>query len=489
MAEQSNTSKAFTAVSSQTLVTIGLGVVEIVAFSFMSRLLTKVDFGYYASISAIVGIFAVFADAGIGSAIIQKKDADARYINNAFTNCLILGAALTLILFSFSGIIARGVADVSLKVPLMLISSTLLLNSLSSVGRSILVKQLKFFKVGLINLVSLVITSVVAIILAYYGFGYYAILCKAILGSIITFILYSIYAKTRYRLALDKAICKSIWGFSGWMMASSVFRMLAQQVDKLLMPRMLSIEILGAYNRPKEFIGNISTRVNGIFDTALFPVLSNIQDQLVSLQNAFKKSLNLMNIGGTVLSLAFFFNSELLIRIFFGTQWLELDTVFKIFSISVMFNVNGRLADCYLRSLGLTKSQFYFRVAESVIKIIAVLVGFKWNMLGVAVAVVLSDIVIKLIKIVYVGKRINLKATSIYFTILKSWRFLLIVLPIMVVGTVFIPHTWAGNIILAAVFCIVHLIVFVVTPSVVGAIYKEEVLPKLLSVLRLKRNK
>ena len=488
MAEQSNTSKAFTAVSSQTLVTIGLGVVEIVAFSFMSRLLTKVDFGYYASISAIVGIFAVFADAGIGSAIIQKKDADARYINNAFTNCLILGAALTLILFSFSGIIARGVADVSLKVPLMLISSTLLLNSLSSVGRSILVKQLKFFKVGLINLVSLVITSVVAIILAYYGFGYYAILCKAILGSIITFILYSIYAKTRYRLALDKAICKSIWGFSGWMMASSVFRMLAQQVDKLLMPRMLSIEILGAYNRPKEFIGNISTRVNGIFDTALFPVLSNIQDQLVSLQNAFKKSLNLMNIGGTVLSLAFFFNSELLIRKVVSAS-LELDTVFKIFSISVMFNVNGRLADCYLRSLGLTKSQFYFRVAESVIKIIAVLVGFKWNMLGVAVAVVLSDIVIKLIKIVYVGKRINLKATSIYFTILKSWRFLLIVLPIMVVGTVFIPHTWAGNIILAAVFCIVHLIVFVVTPSVVGAIYKEEVLPKLLSVLRLKRNK
>ena len=487
--KQSNTSKAFHAVSSQTLVTIGLGVVEIVAFSIMSRLLTKADFGYYASISAIVGIFTVFADAGIGSAVIQKKNADRNYINNAFTICLILGFTLTLILFSFSGIIAKGVADESLKVPLMLISGTLLLNTVSSVSRSILIKQLKFLKVGLINLLSLIATSIVAIVLALKGLGYYAILCKAILQSILTFLLYFIYAKTRFRLALDKSTFKSIWGFSGWLLASGLFRKLAQQVDKLLMPRMLSIEALGAYNRPKEFIVNISTRVNSIFDTALFPVLSSIQDKKASLQNAFQKALSLMNIGGSLLCLAFFFNSELIIRIFFGNQWLELDPIFKIFSISVMFNVNGRLADCYLRSLGLTKSQFFFRVAETITKIIAVVVGARWDMVGVATAVVLSDIVIKLVKIIYVGNKIEMRATSIYAIIFKSWRFLLIMLPVMIVSMLILPHSMLGDIILFGVFCLVSIVLFIFVPSFVGDIYRQEVLPKITSILHLKRNK
>ena len=487
MSERSNTNKALHAVSSQAVVTIGLGVVEILAFSIMSRLLTKSDFGYYASISAIVGIFTILSESGIGSSVIQSKNADSRLINNAFTNCLILGLFLSFILFSFSGIIAQVVADISMKLPLMLISGTLVLNSLSSISRSILVRQLKLLKVGMINLVSLIISSIFSITLAYCGYGYYAILCHAILRSIITFVGYFIVAKTRFRLAFDKEIVKSIWSFSGWLTASSLFRQLAQQIDKLLMPRMLSIEALGAYNRPKEFVGNIASKVNGIFDTALFPVLSGIQEKKSSLQNAFNNALSLMNIGGTVLSLAFFFNSELLIRIFFGEQWLELDLIFKIFAVSIMFNVNGRLADCYLRSLGLTKTQFYFRIAESITKIMAVVVGARWNMYGVALAVVLADIILKLVKIFFVGHEIDLSAKHTCLIILKSWRFIVFFLPIIILATLCFAHSWQGNVLLAVVFCLVSLILFVGCPSVIGSIYEREFLPKIYRFIRIRR--
>ena len=66
MINQSSTQKALRGVSSQTLVTIVLGFVEMVGFSLISRLLSKDDFGYYAAISAISVVFSCFADAGIG---------------------------------------------------------------------------------------------------------------------------------------------------------------------------------------------------------------------------------------------------------------------------------------------------------------------------------------------------------------------------------------------------------------------------------------
>ena len=71
---ESNTSKAVRGMSSQTLVTLILGIVEIVSFSIMSRLLSQSDFGYYAAISAITIVFTSFSETGIGSAIIQRKE-------------------------------------------------------------------------------------------------------------------------------------------------------------------------------------------------------------------------------------------------------------------------------------------------------------------------------------------------------------------------------------------------------------------------------
>ena len=90
--KKSNSQKIIKGISSQTIVTIVLGVVEIVSFSIMSRLLTKSDFGYYAAVTAIVAIFACFSDAGFGSAIIQRKDITKRFIDNAFTLSLIFGS-------------------------------------------------------------------------------------------------------------------------------------------------------------------------------------------------------------------------------------------------------------------------------------------------------------------------------------------------------------------------------------------------------------
>ena len=97
-------SKSIRSVSSQTIVTIVLGVIEIVIFSIMSHLLTKEDFGYYSSILAITVVFSSFSETGIGAAIIQKQNADSEFVKNAFTMCFLIGFFLTLLLFCLSSL-------------------------------------------------------------------------------------------------------------------------------------------------------------------------------------------------------------------------------------------------------------------------------------------------------------------------------------------------------------------------------------------------
>ena len=163
--------------------------------------------------------------------------------------------------------------------------------------------------------------------LALKGFGYYAIITKAILGSLLSFIFFFFLSKTSYRLIIDKDTFKAIFGFSGWLMASRFFSDLAKQIDKLLMPLLMSISALGAYTRPKDFINVFSGKVNGIFDNALFPVLSSIQDEKKALINAYTKSLYGLNMFALFITIAFAANSQLILRIFFGVDWLYLAPV------------------------------------------------------------------------------------------------------------------------------------------------------------------
>ena len=431
---QSNTQKAIHGMSSQTIVTLVLGVLEIVSFSIMSRLLNQSDFGYYAAISAVTIVFSSFSETGIGASIIQRKDISDNFINNAFTLSLIFGSVIAFLLIISAYPLSILVADSSMMIPLMLMSVTLLANCLASVNMSIMYRRLEFLKVGSINLISLVLTTIIAVILAIKGLGYYAILAKAILTSIFTFILSSFSARMKYRLQIDKKTVKSIFEFSGWLMASTFFRNLSHQLDKLLMTRMLSVNALGAYNRPKEFITHISSKLGNIFDTALFPVLSQIQDNNDSIKRAYLKSMFLLNIASIILSFGFIFNGSLIIRIFFGTEWLDVLPVFQILSFSIIFSFDARLADCYLRSLGLTKQQFYFRIAEVIAKILGLCIGFHWGIIGVAVSVLLADFVMILSKHIYLSYRIKINVSESITALIKAWRGNLIILPFILLS-------------------------------------------------------
>lgn len=492
MAQQvSNTQKALKGMSSQTVVTIVLGLVEIATFSIMSRLLTKEDFGYFAAITAITTIFHSFAETGIGSAIVQQKNLTKRYIDNAFTLSLIFACFVALLVVALSGPLSRAVLDQSMQVPLMLMSITLFCSCLTSVNNSIMHRNLQFFKMGAIGLVSMIVTTIVAVILAIKGFGYYAIITKAVLSSVISLILSYIFCHQKYGIALDKGTVKTIFSFSGWLMASSFFRNFSHEIDRLLMGRLLSVSSLGSYSRPKGFINMASGKFTGIFDSALFPVLSGIQDDKNALQRAFRKSTYFMNMISMLLSLILVFGGELIIRIFFGEQWIDLNNIFIVLSIVVIFDADARLADCYFRSLGLTKQQFFFRIFELIIKSIALVIGSRWDIMGVAVSLLIASVICVLLKVAYVCSKIDVKFASIVGTVISSWKFTLFLLPVVVPLMLLLPHTWVGNIILCSVFAIVVVVLFLFLPKLCGRQYYEEAYNGIVSVIvnKFKKNK
>jgi len=466
----SNTQKAVKGLSSQTIVTIAFGVVEIVSFSIMSRLLTKEDFGLFAAVSAIIVVFSSISEAGLGAAIVQRKNLDKRFTNNVFSLSLIMGSVLTLLLVFLSGVLSTAILGEGMRKALILMSVTLLMHSLSSVNISLLQRSCRFITIGVINIVSLVISTGIAVVLALQSYGFYAIIAKAVISPIIVYVISYFCVKPNFSFQLDKEYIKEIVNFSGWFMASRLLRNLSKQLDKLLMPRLLGVETLGAYSRPKDFIEQFSGKINGIFDTALFPVLSSIQDDYARLRSSLSKSLYYLNLFSTFLALAFIFNSKLIIRVFFGADWLELVPVFIILSIAIVFNADG--------SLGRTKQQFYFRIGELVAKFLGVIVGVRWGLIGVAVGAVVSESVLRVAKLFYITNIIGIANSSVVSWFITSWRPVLFVLPICTLFFIFLPQTLMADFLMTAVFVLTFLVPLLFFPGLVGGNYKDELYPK-----------
>ena len=174
----------------------------------------------------------------------------------------------------------------------------------------------------------------------------------------------------------------------------------------------------------------------------------------------------------------FFFNANLIISVFFGRNWVELIPVLQIVSISVIFNINGRLVDCFFRSLAYVRLGFVLRLLSVIITFVAIYIGSKYGIIGVATALVIANVTNIFIKLFSLAIKINASPFEIIKRMILAWR---VVVPILVVGIPFLllnNHSWWIIISFAIVFVIIVLAEFVCYPSFVGDVYTLQVYPK-----------
>ena len=472
-----NKSKFFKGVSVQSAITITIGLMELIVFSLMSRLLSKSDFGYFAALSGITTICTSITEAGLGSAIIQKKDASISFIQTAFSLSWIFGGLGSIILFVFAPSIAGMIADLHLTLPLRVMSINIFLACIASVGKSILVRNLKFKIYGTYEIIAYASSSFIGIVLAFLDFGLYALVSISICNLILLNIMLYFRQIKLPKMRVVKKEIKDIMSFGGWLTLSVVVNNITQQMDRLFLSKWLSVSILGSYNRPAGFVSTITGKINGIFDMVLFPMLSKIQDDPLKIKNVFTQALRLLNSFSAVLFAIFFFNAELIITVFFGKNWLELTPILRIISVYIIFNIDNRLVDCFFRSLGYVDIGFYIRVVSAILTFSSLYIGAKYGLYGVAVSLVCANIITVIIKIIVLSRKVNVNL----FTVVKSFFIAeKPLIPLIIIGIPFLffaGHSLIENIVFAIIMSIIICVQFILFPKTVSYEYTQMVYP------------
>lgn len=352
----------------------------------LARLLLPEDFGLFGLAIVVIGFTEMISNIGAGTFLFYKDDGEYnKHKQTAFWVNLLISSSLVVFLILLSPIISRFYKTNELFLILIVLAISLFIKISSNVHRSILLKNLQFRLISIIEVVVSVVSFIVAIYLALFGYGVWSMVLSNLVWNVLYGILIFYFAKWLPVWELSFSALRQIAHFSFFYLGGSIIWYLIQNVDNLLVGKLLGMNALGFYNLSYNYALLPITLIANSIGNVVLPEMGKLSRNLSEFwPNYFKVSKLLIGCVSPI-ALAMFFLAPDLFPLLFGAKWNEAILPFQILSIYAL--VRCMWADPF-SSLGKFKSGFYFGLITLTLSFFSIyFIGLKFGIVGVAFVV------------------------------------------------------------------------------------------------------
>lgn len=395
----------------------------------LSRLLNAYEFGLVASIQIIISFAEIFWMMGIGPAIVQKKTLTDDDVSTGNTLNVAFGIGIYCLLLLFASPISNFVG-IEHTLLLKVLSIVFVIHSISGVSEALLQREMEFRIIGLINTISLSVYGISACVLAFLGFGVWALIIAQILQVSTKAALVLMKRPTRPSIHINRDSAKSLLYFGTGFTLSRLFNNLAIQGDNFVVNKTLGSSALGFYNRAYQLLMVPTDVITTVMDKVLFPFLSKLQDRNDKLAYVYLNITVLIAVVACAITTFSFILGPEIVTVVLGDAWLPLVVPFQILILSLFFRMAYKVCDALVRSLGAVYKRLWVQIVYAITVILGAFIGKEWGVEGVAIA---TSIAIVLNYAIMTGLAIYLTKLKIslffrYMTTILSWCFLLAVI-------------------------------------------------------------
>lgn len=193
----------------------------------LARLLMPEDFGLVALAGLVLAIVNVFADCGLGQALIQKKTADELDTNTVFFAGLALSSLLYVCVFFLSPFFAKIFHQPSISSLIRVSALILFLSSYNSVQTAEISRALDFKKFFYVGIISSFVSGAVGVCMALSGMGVWALIAQRMSYTLTKTITLNRIVKWLPRFQFSIERFRSLFSYGINLMASGVIGMLS----------------------------------------------------------------------------------------------------------------------------------------------------------------------------------------------------------------------------------------------------------------------
>jgi len=257
----------------------------------LARSLLPEDFGVIALITVFITIANVFVQSGLGTALIQKKDTNSTDFSSVFYISLLIATILYGILFFLAPFIALFFDLPQLTLIIRVISLTLFPFAFNSIQSAFVIKNMQFKKLFLSSFTATIISGIVGIIMANNNFGSWALVGQQLSNSITVCLIMWFTVKWRPKLIFSFKSLRTLFSFGWKLLVSNLINTTYNEIFSLIIGKKYTSDILGFFNRGKQFPSLIVTNIDSAIQTVMLPAYSSNQDNKVKVKQMMRRSI------------------------------------------------------------------------------------------------------------------------------------------------------------------------------------------------------
>jgi O-antigen/teichoic acid export membrane protein len=378
----------------------------------LARMLSPEEFGTVALLYLFTGIASAFVDSGFSAALVQRQNVTHTDESTVFWFNLGVGLVMAAALAAAAPAIA-GFFDKPILVPLTWVMAlNIFISALGSVHGTLLNKRLDFRTQMKIGALTTVFSGGIAVTLAWHGFSVWALAAQTVTSSIVTTILLWHFCIWRPKWAFSVNSVRQLFGFGGYMLASSILDIGYNRIYTLLIGKFYGASELGFYNRADNTKQLPVGVLTGILSRVSFPIFSAAAQDNAQLRRGVQLALRGMMLLNVPIMLGLAAVAHPVVLVLFGAKWLPAVPIMQVLCIGGIFwplhviNLNVLMAQGY--------SHLFFKL-EIIKKIggsLFLIVGTVYGVMGIAWSQAAFGVVAFFINAHYSGKHLGYGATD-----------------------------------------------------------------------------
>lgn len=375
----------------------GAQLVQLIVSIILARLLAPTDYGTVALMNVFIGILGIFINCGLGSSLIQKKDADDTDFSSVFYAQMVLCLLIYVLLFTAAPFIAEFYEMQEMTAMIRVSGLTLVIAGVKNIQTSYVAKTMQFKRFFFATLGGTIGAAFIGIGMAFAGFGAWALIGQSLFNNMVDTVILWITVRWRPTRKFSFRRLGSLFSYSWKLLFSSLLDNVYNNLRSLLIGKIYSSKDLAFYNRGKSWPHLIVENVNASIDSVLFPTMSAAQNSRETVKAMTRRAIKVSTYVMAPLMMGLAFCGTPLVRLVLTEKWLFCVPFQTIFCITYMFyplhtaNLNA------IKAMGRSDLFLKLEIVKKIVGLIALAVTIPISVMAMAYSLIFTSIVSQII--------------------------------------------------------------------------------------------
>lgn len=349
----------------------------------VARILLPSDFGVFAIVLAVIALLEVVRDLGFTPAVIVDH-AEADFLPLQFTAQLLLACVLFALVVLFTPLAVDLFSQPELATILPLVGCVLFLMAVSDPVITSLLKSQNYRALSLRQVLMPLVTGVTGLVLAYTGYGVYALVFGLLAGHLANAIFLGWLYHEQFRLAWKRDVLVRLFSFGRHIIMQRLSGFFVSQADSFFVSMNFGASSLGVYRLGNQLALLLPSLVFPQVQQVLFTEFSSYRDKS-SIAELYYRYIRWS--GGLLLAYGIltYLLAPYLVEWILGSHWQAIVPIIQIVAVGAATGYLAALNIEAARSLGIVRQYTVFAILRSLATITAVIVASTYSLQAVVI--------------------------------------------------------------------------------------------------------